>query len=414
MADDLHAVLALLYGSDTLWTTVRAEGEEWVDEEGSKEAFLRSVPPGAVVSSRGIPGPADRDPRWSVWVRQPGQSRADFGGAHQRRFLVIVDGDRVCASHPMGGGYRISEHHRGQTAGLGPAGDLLRPRHLLAALDLEVTGRSRLLGRAVIIVRGRPRPSTDRRGPGPLMGADEVELAVDEERGVLLRLEARFDGAPYRRIVVTTVAFDEDLDGALFAFPAGAGVGADTPPPVPPRPRRPAAAYPQYGPPDVVLGESVGRRTVLARTDSLVVAVDRIVAYPSGFELAVTVRTRDTAVFGSFDGSRRRAWSGTAAFPGESLRVTVVFADGRQGFVGNFGPGPSAAGGVTLVPVSGSGTQTRFDQRFWVEPLPPPGSLGLVVEWPSRGLGETRVDFDAGALLEAAGRAETLWPGAAE
>jgi len=242
------------------------------------------------------------------------------------------------------------------------------------------------------------------------MGADEVELAVDRKRGVLLQLEARFDGAPYRRTTLTTVAFDEDLDDALFAFPAGAGVGADTPPPVPPRPRRPPAAHPQYGPPDVVLGELVGGRTVLARTDSFVVAVDRIAAYPSGFELGVTVRTRDTAVSGSFDDSRRRAWSGTSAFPGESLRLTVVFADGRQGFVGNFGPGPSAGGGVTLAPVSGSGTQTRFDQRFWVEPLPPPGSLGLVVEWPSRGLSETRVDIDARAILDAAGRAETLWP----
>jgi hypothetical protein len=43
-----------------------------------------------------------------------------------------------------------------------------------------------------------------------------------------------------------------------------------------------------------------------------------------------------------------------------------------------------------------------------VEPLPPAGRLGVVVEWQRRDLAETRADLDAGAILEAARRAETL------
>jgi hypothetical protein len=207
-------------------------------------------------------------------------------------------------------------------------------------------------------------------------------------------------------VSMTSVAFDDELDPALFEFPDVPDV---YPPslPVPGQPRRPAP-HPRVGPPDEVLGEPVGGRTVVARTDTLVVAVDRIVAYPNGFELGVTVRTQSEPVHGSFDDHRQRAWSGVSAFPGESIRVSVVFADGRRGEAGNFGPAP--AGAVKLLPIQGHGSQTRFDQRFWVEPLPPPGPLGVIVEWQRRELAETRAELDAGVIVEAARKAETLWP----
>jgi len=309
------------------------------------------------------------------------------------RFLVIVDGDRACSSSPDGG-YRISERYDGSEGPPGPASFLLRPRGLPALVDLEVVARDTAIGRDVIVVRGRPLAEAPVRGPGMMRGADEVGLGVDAERGVLLWFEQRFEGLPYWRVAMTDVAFDEDLDDALFAFPDEAIAGA--PPPVPPVPRRPPAPRPRYGPPDGVLGVPVPGTTVLARTDSFVVVLDRVVAYPTGVELGVTVRTADDPVFGSFDDMRRRTWSGTSAFPGESLRIDAVFAGG--------------AGDVHLVAVNGSGTQTRFDQRFWLEPLPPPGPLGLVVEWPRRDLPATRVDIDAGVIIEAAGRAEVLWP----
>lgn len=405
MADELSAVLKLLYESDKRWRTLRAEGEDWTDDTRSTEAFLRSVRPGSFVTSRGTPGPADRDPRWKVWVRQPQEWRADFGGPHQSRFLVISDGDRVCSSSP-GGGYRISEERSDLESSGGPAGTLLRPIRLPAVLELEVVAKATHLGRDTFTLRGRPRRESERRGPGMFMGADEVGFGVDVERGVLLWLEHRLEGAPYRRVSMTDVAFDEELDEALFEFPEGAHAA----PPVRPEPRRPPAPQPAHGPPDRVLGEPVGGTTVVARTESVVVAVDRVVAYPSGFELGVTVRTLDRPVPGSFGSERRRAWSGTSAFPGESLRVSVVFADGRAGVAENFTGRPPQPSDVRVVPTQGSGTQTRFDQRFWVEPLPPPGALGVVVEWERRGLGETRVDLDGEAIVDAAARAETLWP----
>ena len=406
MADDLPAVLNLLHQSHRRWRTLRAEGEEWVDEERSKEAFFRSVGPGSFGTTRGAPGPADRDPRWRVWARQGDQWRADFGGAHQRRFLVISDGHRVCSSSPADGGYRVSDERADLASGAGPAGVLLRPVGLLAGFELEVVNRAEVIGRETFTVRGRPGTTTERRGPGMFRGADEIVFAVDADRGVLLSLEQRLEGAPYRRVAMTSVVFDEELDDALFEFPEG----GDAAPKVRPEPRRTPAPHPRHRPPDGVLGEPVGGSTVVARTDSVVVAVDRVVAYPTGFELGVTVRTPDGPGHGSFSEGRRREWSGTSAFPGESLRISVVFADGRASVAENFTGRPPQASDVRLVPMHGSGTQTRFDQRFWVEPLPPPGAVAVVVEWERRGLAETRVDLDGEAIVDAAGRAETLWP----
>ena len=47
---------------------------------------------------------------------------------------------------------------------------------------------------------------------------------------------------------------------------------------------------------------------------------------------------------------------------------------------------------------------------MWVYGLPPPGPLAFVVEWPARGIPETRVEFDAGLVLAAAARAVRIWP----
>jgi hypothetical protein len=99
---------------------------------------------------------------------------------------------------------------------------------------------------------------------------------------------------------------------------------------------------------------------------------------------------------------------GTAAFPDESLRVGVAFSDGRRSFADNFQQS-SPPSDLTLIPLSGSGTAARFDQRFWVQPLPPPGPVGLIVEWERRGLAETRVDVSAEEIREAASRSSLIW-----
>ena len=417
MNGDLSQVLTLLHTSRRRWRTLRAEGEAWQDERRVHEVLARLRHPGSVVTMRGAPGPADRDPRWRLWIRQPDHVRVEFGGAHQTRFVEVFDGARQWMSLPHG---REVVQERRDDGGLqrGPAAPLVETAALPASLDLEATGRGRILGRETFAVRGRPRPGDPRPGPGPfhplLWAADEVRLEVDAERGVILRLEAVLEGDVFHTLEMTEVAFDEPLPDELFVIPpAPPDPHADAPGPPPgarsvSASRRRAPSPPHPGPPEDVLGAAAAVDVVLARAESVLLAVDRVVAYPTGFELHLTVRTRDEFVPGTVEPGHPRTWGGNTAFPGESLRFGVSFSDGRRAYAGNFRELPPAQG-LTLVPVSGSGTSGRFDQRFWVCPLPPPGPLGLVVEWSLRGIPETRTDIRADAILEAASRATPLW-----
>ena len=407
--DDLALVLRLLHDSGRRWRTARAEGQDWIDDERAREAFVRSAPPGSVRTVRGVPDAADRDPSWKVWLRQPGQARVDLGGPRGRRTLVITDGERTCVSQPDGG-YRTGHTGSGLGGSPGPTSIFLRPHVLPALFRLEVVGDGALLGRDVIRVRGRARTEAEPWPPSVTTGADEVEFAVDAERAVLLLLAARREGRAFRRVTVTSVAFDEEMDDALFASPP---TSRGSVPPVAPDGGRVGAARRQFGPPDDVLGVPVGEPQVLARAPTVVVALDRVTAYPDGFEIGVSARLRrDAGETPSVAELHRRAWSGTSPFPGESLRIGVVFADGRRRVAENFRPGrgPAEHSDIQLRALRGGGSPYHYDQWFWVAPLPPPGPLGIIVEWPGQGLAETRVDLDGARIADAGSRAERLWP----
>jgi hypothetical protein len=64
------------------------------------------------------------------------------------------------------------------------------------------------------------RPPDPRAGSGAyfLHGADEVLLAVDIERGVVPRAEARIDGEPFAVFEIADIVFDEELPDELFRF----------------------------------------------------------------------------------------------------------------------------------------------------------------------------------------------------
>ena len=158
---------------------------------------------------------------------------------------------------------------------------------------------------------------------------------------------------------------------------------------------------------------------VLARTEETVVAVTGIRAYPTGFGFTLQLRLR------SLDpGARRAFWPfhelGRHRGPpwsDEVLRLTVAFADGRS--VTNLDPAP----GDPDVPAfeqpmlsSGPGTGAHagvgdwsFDMDYQARPLPPPGPLAFICEWPGRGIHSARAKVDGAEVLRAADAAVRLW-----
>lgn len=63
--------------------------------------------------------------------------------------------------------------------------------------------------------------------------------------------------------------------------------------------------------------------------------------------------------------------------------------------------GPGTGGGVD---------GWSFDMEYRVRPLPLPGPLAFVCEWPGRGIPASRMEVDGGAIRAAADAAVTLWP----
>src|SRR5690606_19236221 len=65
-----------------------------------------------------------------------------------------------------------------------------------------------------------------------------------------------------------------------------------------------------------------------------------------------------------------------------------------------------------MIPVSVScdDLERRGELRSWVWPLPPPGPMDFVIQWPSAGIDETSVVIDTKPILDSARRCTRLWP----
>jgi hypothetical protein len=185
----------------------------------------------------------------------------------------------------------------------------------------------------------------------------------------------------------------------------------------PPQPEDPPAEPyvppPWVEPPRGVLPGVVGMEMVLARNGRAVVFVGGLTVYAEGFEFEVRVLTAgdgwlDPSLNGVYRGRGR---GGREDNYDEMLRFGVEFSDGRR--ASNLG-GPGHREGEPQSPVlqgrGGGGNGSGWHQRFWLWPLPPPGPLAFVCEWPAAGIELSRVDIDAGPVIDAAARAQVVFP----
>ena len=166
------------------------------------------------------------------------------------------------------------------------------------------------------------------------------------------------------------------------------------------------------GPPHNVLPGIAPVQLIIARTDETVVALAGIQAYPAGFGYTLCLRLRNV----SAREEQPFPYLDSAPFEGDPLpdeffRFGVQLADGRKATnldEPSYDPEHEPDRPVLLQQGGGG---DRWDMERWVWPLPPPGPFALVCAWPARGIAESRVEIDAGSILEAAGRAVTLWSG---
>lgn len=199
-------------------------------------------------------------------------------------------------------------------------------------------------------------------------------------------------------------------------------MGFFEPPPPSTEPEREPVRF-EWMRPDDVLGAVVPVNFVLARTDEVAVAVWGITVFGDGFEFTVASLTKGRARhrlrMHHFEVMHEVRAGGDV--PAEFLRFGILCADGTA--VTNLRPGfdwgshtadgdhtpPSTAGRV-LMPGGGGGSDGYWTQKYWCWPLPPPGPVKFVCEWPAFGIGETTHEIDSEPIREAASRSAPIWP----
>jgi hypothetical protein len=95
----------------------------------------------------------------------------------------------------------------------------------------------------------------------------------------------------------------------------------------------------------------------------------------------------------------------------DMLRFGVAFSDGARATNVRYqtpADGPPAA--PYLRGMGGRGSTTAWSQGFWVWPLPSPGPLTFVCEWPAAGISQTRAEIDAQTIIDAGARAIIVFP----
>lgn len=223
-----------MYGAPGRFTTARATIREWRDEATADEVRERSSGTGAHSRSLGSPGeprmPAasrreDFERTWRVWHERPYRWRqeiepSDGTGTEYR----VVDGDAFWYYNPQHEARHAIATRSEFGGGFGPEFEIAHvfdpgvPHLELEELELRSAGRVRQAGREAIRVEAT-KPGEWDYPPEPLwLGADDYELVVDAERGVILRLASRLGGQAFDVTEVLDIHFDETFPEGTFVL----------------------------------------------------------------------------------------------------------------------------------------------------------------------------------------------------
>ena len=231
MSSDLGNLLERLHGARNSYRTLRATIRMVRDEKLEREARQRRQEASsgarsvwvATWGSRQSSGDPTTEGRWErvsrLWVRSPSQLRweCEFEWRGERgKSTSLIDGERYWSDDSVRG-FTTSER-RSFSLQI-PDLDLLDPWQLASDFDFEVRGKGVHAGREAIEARATTRkPRVGYRRPISLFSpkGEGYDIAVDLERGTVLRAAALVDGEPFETAEVTEIAFDEEFDAAVF------------------------------------------------------------------------------------------------------------------------------------------------------------------------------------------------------
>lgn len=230
----LGDALALMHGSAHAFRTVRATMVERFDGAlaRSAEEYYACTPEGErqgwgrwLEESGDRIEPQDRHEVVRLWVERPDRVRAERSGGRRGPHIGIRDGESWWM-YDSGGEVHSNEGEPEVGSSVGHEfRHLLDPSMLLGSLRFELLGEATVARRPAVALRARPRSASGASAAGMLLDpmAQDFELAVDRQRGVILRMAARFEGEAYSVTETNEVAFDEPLadDTFVLRLPSG-------------------------------------------------------------------------------------------------------------------------------------------------------------------------------------------------
>jgi hypothetical protein len=226
---ELGDALVAMHGARHRFRSLRATIREWRDGPLSRQAAVRfgETPAGKQSGYAELIDGVGDDVRewqtsegaWRLWFERPYRLREERDESVPGIELGIREGRRWWM-HDRRFGSHSNAHDLSVGSEVGAQAEpLLDPSPFLGAFRFETRGRGELAGREAILLYGKRRPggvhslALDRLGDE----VSELELAVDAERGVLLRRSLLLDERPYQVTELVAVAFDEPFPAGTFA-----------------------------------------------------------------------------------------------------------------------------------------------------------------------------------------------------
>lgn len=223
---EIAALLELLYSASERSQTVQATVQRLVHDARVAMGVPTGVrSPNKQVSLTREEGRPEAPPTvieatTRLWAMPPAFLRWEtdviVDGKPAGHYVGLKQDDECWTCGPAGEEHWHGAHHDGQTV-TPPEEHLLYPAPLLGAFRLDIEGDTTWLGRPAVSVRGTRRPGSISRFFW--LPSDEVDLVVDRERGVLLRVSSRAAGGEVSRNEMTQIDFDEPIPDDLLRLP---------------------------------------------------------------------------------------------------------------------------------------------------------------------------------------------------